>query len=87
MVQAEGLPDSSRGSSGSSGTPGSTIQKQATDPAGVADFWHPFRMHRSSNTQPEVSAMLRPPATVCQPCGLKTLAALHLTNDTNFNHG
>ena len=33
-------------------------------------FWHPFRMRYSFSTIPVVSAMLRPPATVCHPCGM-----------------
>jgi hypothetical protein len=48
-AQAEGLPESSRGSSAAkrSDTPGPMIQKSPADPGGVAEFWHPFRMHRS----------------------------------------
>jgi len=41
-----------------------------TDPARVADLWHPSRMPKPITALPEVSAALRPPATVCQPCGL-----------------
>ena len=33
-------------------------------------FWHPFRMRLSFRTIPVVSAMLRPPATLCHPCGM-----------------
>ena len=33
-------------------------------------FWHPFRMRLSFRTIPVVSAMLRPPATLCHPFGM-----------------
>ena len=33
-------------------------------------LWHPYRMRFSFNTIPVVSAMLRPPATLCHPFGM-----------------
>src|SRR5258708_2735779 len=40
-------------------------------------LWHPSRMREPSQPIPEVSAALRPPATLCQPCGLLTLDVRH----------
>ncbi len=57
-------------------TPPDRHAESPIDPAGVADLWHPSKMHRTNTDLPEVSAALRPPATICQPCGLVTLHIL-----------
>ena len=74
-----GMSDSSRGSQ-RSGDPRKDWN-DAVHPAGMPErfdplrtsfhrFWHPFRMRFSFRTIPVVSAMLRPPATLCHPCGM-----------------
>ena len=73
------MSDSSRGSQRSADP--RKDRNDAVHPAGMPErfdplrtsfhrFWHPFRMRLSFRTIPVVSAMLRPPATLCHPCGM-----------------
>ena len=78
-VHPEGMSDSSRGSQ-RSGDP-RKVWNDAVHPGGMPEicddlrntfhwFWHPSGMRYSLSSIPVVSAMLRPPATVCHPCGM-----------------
>ena len=91
--QAEGLPEGSRGLSGSprrseakaGAIPPDRRREIPIDPAGVADPWHPSGMRGPIVALPEVSATLRPPATLCQPSGLGVLDECHPIDEPLLN--
>jgi hypothetical protein len=78
-AQAESLPESSRGSSAA--TPPDRGPEFLPDLGGVAELWHPSRMPGSAQPLPGVFAPLRPPATLCQPCGLVILDKRRSTDE------